>query len=277
MREFMSLLASVSIDRAPTDELAVYLEMDFERFVLTFDAVGGWSGRLLEIGANPYFLTTLLFEYSSFEVVATNSFDADAEGLFEQQMRYVRPSGEVIDRSISYHSVNVERHALPFADGSFDVVVFCEVIEHLLTDPLFALKEIHRVLRPGGGIIVSTPNVARADNVVRLAQGLNVYDPYSGYGPYGRHNREYNRHELVSLLQFAGFDVLTHFTADVHDGGVDTHREWLRSIGVSSQRWQDLGQYLFVKASKGAAPCDGYPSELFRSLTPALLRSYERQ
>src|SRR3989440_9270321 len=55
------------------------------------------------------------------------------------------------------------------------------------------------------------------ENVCRLIAGENIYDPYSGYGPYGRHNREYNRDELAKLLVFAGFEIEVLFSADVHE------------------------------------------------------------
>jgi len=45
----------------------------------------------------------------------------------------------------------------PFADNSFDIVVTFQVIEHIQDDVGF-LKEIHRVLRPGGFAIITTPN-----------------------------------------------------------------------------------------------------------------------
>lgn len=46
--------------------------------------------------------------------------------------------------------------ALPFADGSFDGVVLTEVLEHC-QDPMTAVKEVHRVLRPGGLALVTSP------------------------------------------------------------------------------------------------------------------------
>jgi SAM-dependent methyltransferase len=47
--------------------------------------------------------------------------------------------------------------ALPFPTGSFDLVWCTEVIEHL-RDPVFTLSEIRRVLKPGGKLLLTTPN-----------------------------------------------------------------------------------------------------------------------
>jgi ubiquinone/menaquinone biosynthesis C-methylase UbiE len=45
---------------------------------------------------------------------------------------------------------------MPFGDGSFDTVIVADVIEHVAS-PRHTLKEIHRVLRPGGRMICVTP------------------------------------------------------------------------------------------------------------------------
>ncbi|MBT8228697.1 MAG: methyltransferase domain-containing protein, partial [Bacteroidia bacterium] len=46
---------------------------------------------------------------------------------------------------------------LPFEEGTFDIVVSSEVIEHV-PDPLKAITEMHRVLKPGGILVLTTPN-----------------------------------------------------------------------------------------------------------------------
>lgn len=57
---------------------------------------------------------------------------------------------------------------LPFQDASFDVVVVCEVFEHLF-DPLGAAREARRVLRPQGDLLITVPNIAHWRNRADMA------------------------------------------------------------------------------------------------------------
>jgi len=65
---------------------------------------------------------------------------------------------------------NVEQ-GLPFDDEAFDVVIFGEVIEHLV-DPDAALQHVSRVLARGGKLIVTTPNLASWFNRLLLLVGV---------------------------------------------------------------------------------------------------------
>jgi ubiquinone/menaquinone biosynthesis C-methylase UbiE len=75
--------------------------------------------------------------------------------------------------------------SLPFPDSEFDVVVSMETFEHL-AHPKEFLRELRRVLRPGGPVVVSTP--------LNNSPGrLRPQNPY--------HIREYSTEEFAGLLQ----------------------------------------------------------------------------
>jgi 2-polyprenyl-3-methyl-5-hydroxy-6-metoxy-1,4-benzoquinol methylase len=117
------------------------------------------------------------------------------------------------------------------------VCLFCEVIEHLVQDPAWALFNLASRLRVGGHIILTTPNPARLENISRLIfHSGSPGDPISGYGIHGRHNREYTLDELTSLLTGTGFKVLRSRTIDVAPG------PWSKAAEVSG-----YGQYILIQ------------------------------
>jgi 2-polyprenyl-3-methyl-5-hydroxy-6-metoxy-1,4-benzoquinol methylase len=65
----------------------------------------------------------------------------------------------------SWLTANIEE--MPFADASFDTVFSCETVEHVAR-PRVALRELARVLRPGGHLFLTTPNYLNVWGVYRL-------------------------------------------------------------------------------------------------------------
>src|SRR5690606_12190776 len=63
------------------------------------------------------------------------------------------------DAGLDLRRCDIEREPMPAEDGSFEAVVFNELFEHLRIDPIFTLSEVHRVLKPGGLLYLSTPNL----------------------------------------------------------------------------------------------------------------------
>ncbi len=100
---------------------------------------------------------------------------------------------------------DIERNAFPHPDESFDLVLCLQVLEHLAVDPMAMMSEVNRVLKPGGTFLLTTPNVVRYSNVVRLMLGENPYGwaAYNGYDG-NRHNREYAPAEIHRLLCAGG-------------------------------------------------------------------------
>jgi glycosyltransferase involved in cell wall biosynthesis/SAM-dependent methyltransferase len=241
-----ALVSSVLVEDAPPGEMKGYVESDFKRFVYTLGLVPERTGlSVLELGANPYFMTVMLSKFRDAKLELANFFDnSRTDG---NQKVFIKQTGEVVN--FPYKQFNVEQDVFPYADNSFDVVMFCEIIEHLLSDPVHALLEIRRVLKPGGVMVLTTPNVARLDNVRRVIAGENIYDPYSGYGPYGRHNREYTPQDLASLISANGFQIETLFTADVNAGLQSSNISIETVAPLVRHRQPDLGQYIFCQST----------------------------
>lgn len=264
--EILASLMSIQIDQSPRGELESYASVDCDRFLYTLSMLPEHVPmRVLEIGAGPYFTTMLGRWYRPMlRWEYTNYFGGE---LAQQKQRITidNPAGLTESFDLEYWNVNVETMALPFADASFDLVLFCEVLEHMTNDPLACLLEIKRVLRPNGQLIVTTPNVARLENVARLVVGQNLYDPYSGYGPYGRHNREYSQHELYYLLLHAGFETEMMFTGDVHVNNACALVPEDKLEELLGWRASSLGQYLFFRAINAGVAETRRPTWLYRS------------
>jgi SAM-dependent methyltransferase len=105
--------------------------------------VGGPGQRILDLGCRDGALTQAYLDGN--DVVGV---DADREAL-----------AEAAKLGIETHWADLDQ-PLEFADGSFDVVVAGELLEHL-RDPLRLIAEIRRVLRPGGTFVASVPNAYR--------------------------------------------------------------------------------------------------------------------
>lgn len=118
------------------------------------------------------------------------------------------------EHGVDYRECNVGSQPLPFEENSFDFVVYTDVIEHHSFSPKRVLAEIHRVLSPGGEVIVTTPNHASIYNRLLLLSGKSVNDNFDSYfdaaaalPTYFGHHREYTRAELRLALQKTGFRV----------------------------------------------------------------------
>lgn len=81
--------------------------------------------------------------------------------------------------------------ALPHADGTYDLVTALDVVEHF-DDDVAALREIHRVLRPGGTALVFVPAF------------MWLWGPQDDVS---EHRRRYTRPQIVERLRQAGFEV----------------------------------------------------------------------
>lgn len=159
------------------------------------------EGRLLSIGSEPGHIELLLGRFYGFKNITGLTYRASPE--FKRRMAAF---------GIEMAECDVESEPIPGADAAFDSIVFLEALEHMFLGVPFALKELRRVLKQGGTMVLSTPNQAQFRNRIKLMQGKSINWPLDGEKKFfkkpvhARHNREYTAKEVAYLLKEAGFE-----------------------------------------------------------------------
>jgi len=93
---------------------------------------------------------------------------------------------------------------LPYGDGSFDIVFMGETLEHCIrTD--FVLSEVNRVLRIGGHLVITVPNVA---SLISIAMVTFNHHPFLGSGYRTGHVRDFTTRSLREALSNNGFRLI---------------------------------------------------------------------
>ena len=113
---------------------------------------------------------------------------------------------EPLQHFVNVFDGNVMTARLPYDDASADVVLAGEILEHVVDTEGF-LREIHRMLAPGGALVLSTPNIFWAKNRVRLLLGRypDALEYRSRYGADFGHVRIFGPEQLQELLGETGF------------------------------------------------------------------------
>jgi SAM-dependent methyltransferase len=209
----------------------------------------------------PYAFTLLMKRFHGYALSQVDFF----AGARQQHREVIRLPARGETHEFVSELCDVEREDLPFPDETFAGALCCEVLEHLTTDPVAMLAEIHRVLRPDGWLVLTTPNVASLANVLDLVHGRNIYRPYElAFGPTWRHNREYTPAEVGELLAGCGFSV-EHVSVEDIDPRSDrrplAHRalRWLLRVGYG----RDYREQIYVRARRGSRFRWHYPPSLF--------------
>ncbi len=225
--------------------------------------------RLLDVGAGPATITADLAEIVGAEGVV-------ALEVSESALAVTRAG--LTERGLTQVGLQVgDAHALPFADGSFDVVHAHQVLQHL-RDPVHALRELARVTRPGGVVATrdsdyggftwhpASPALQRwLELYQRLARGLGA-EPDAG-----RHYRAW--------ADAAGLDEVTITTsvwtyADAESvswwGGLWAERS-LASDFATRARGAGVDQATLESISAGWRGWAAHPDALFTVPSTELL------
>jgi SAM-dependent methyltransferase len=186
-------------------DLGLYLHNHSNRLAFDLDYVQQYQPQrcaILEIGAWPFFLTNALQKLG----YAVTGLDK----IIETTVPLIAAAGVPVVKC------DLEKEAMPLPDESFDVVLFNEIFEHLRADLIRVVRDILRVLKPGGMLMLSTPNLRSLLGLRNLlidgeacANRGDLFDEYSGATEGGAmgHVREYTPVEVTKFLRRCGFTI----------------------------------------------------------------------
>ena len=238
-----------------------YFNTHLDRYLTTLEVLPGASDgqRLLELGAAFHHLTPALVRWKGYhDIRCSDVWEGDAQC----QRRVVSDDGQE-ELVFTVDNFDVQLSPWPYPDSTFDVVLCCEMLEHLVHDPMQAFSEVNRILKESGRLLLTTPNIASAKSVESILRGESpyVYGKYEVAGlPTDRHNREYTPGEVLRIVQAAGFDVES----------LQTRNSWwtdrgsaLRHLVAAGFSIALRGDDIFCLARKTGSVQDRYPEEFY--------------
>ncbi|SDH76506.1 Methyltransferase domain-containing protein [Sinosporangium album] len=151
------------------------------------------------------------------------AFDMDVAELetVANMFAAMREAGEVPEGATG-ETVKGDALDMPFPDGSFDHVIAAEVLEHI-PDDMAAMREIARVLRPGGTAAVTVPSFLPERICWALSEQYHTAP--------GGHIRIYTLAELKAKLKATGLVIGPHH----HAHGLHSPYWWIKcAVGVDN-------------------------------------------
>ena len=251
---------------AAGEDSAGYLHTHSTRLLKTLEITppGGPEDRVLEMGA--YLQIT--------PALRTKKGYGEVRGCYygtlgrSDRRSVTSAEGEVFECTIDHF--DAEKDPFPYPDAHFTTVICGELIEHLFEDPMHLMSEVNRILKPGGHLVLTTPNIAALRGISGILQGYHpgffhaYIRPAEGTGEVdARHNREYAPREIHLLLENSGFEVALLETGEFRD---EPHPEfgWILHLLERYRLSTALrGDGIYAVGRKTGAVRERYPGWLY--------------
>lgn len=191
----------------PQSPAGIYFEAHSTRLIRTVQLIppGDSGSRILELGCYMQITPALRGLLGYAEV--RGGYMGCAGEWHRSSVSSI--DGEEFTCTIDLFNCEVDRY--PYPSESFDTVICCELLEHLAKDPMHMMSEIHRILKPNGTLVLTTPNAVSIRALRAVMQGVhpNLFNKYvmPVLLPETKHVREYTPKELLRLFADSGFSV----------------------------------------------------------------------
>ena len=168
------------------------------------------SGRVLEIGAFTG-VVSLTLNRLGYDVTAHDI----PLVIMDPEMQVLLHSNRV-----STVCFNLQNTPYDLPDAAFDAIICCEVLEHLAFNPIPVVRELKRILKPGGVIYIATPNFASLVHRLALLKGRSFNNSPEHFVwalnstsamSVGLHWKEYTKRELLMFFELEGMRCVRHY------------------------------------------------------------------
>ncbi len=244
---------------------ASYVESHLTRLMHTIEITppGAAEDRILEMGAYMQITPALKTRLGYGEV--RGSYLGRLGEFTEREAR--SRSGETFACRIDHYDAEKDRY--PYPDGFFTTVLCCELLEHLYDDPMHMMAEINRILKTGGRLVLSTPNICSTRSIGAALLGYHpgLFHQYVRPDKDGnidpRHAREYAPRDVHALLEAAGFAIeLLETGPYLEQPNLD--QEWVRKLFERNELSNHLRGDVIYGIGKKTGPVKlRYPPELY--------------
>ena len=249
-------------------EMEGYVRLHLNRLVRTIEIIppaDPAGGSVLEMGCYVQ-ITPALERYLGYRQIRGCYYGPGGRSDFKTV--YSR-SGESFSCWVDLF--DAEKDLYPYPDAAFDTVLCCELIEHLYHDPMHMMSEINRILKPGGYLVLTTPNIAGARALQALLQGYHpglfhtYVVPKAGSEADPRHNREYAPRDVRALMENSGLEVVRLETGWFEPD--DANRYTQADLLLTQEgRSPDLrGDIIYAVGRKVGPVRERFPVELYTS------------
>jgi 2-polyprenyl-3-methyl-5-hydroxy-6-metoxy-1,4-benzoquinol methylase len=174
-----------------------YVHNHMDRFVRTFELISEVTTKemnVLDVGIHAGYLAILVRRLIGCSV---SGIDIKTPWFSHWKRRYD-------DNGIEVKPCDLSKERIPIPATQFDVVMFCEELEHLSVHPQFVLDEINRVSTPTAALVLSTPNIVSLPNRLMILTGKSPTRAEWGELGLG-HFKLYTYDECITLLKEAGY------------------------------------------------------------------------
>ncbi len=151
-------------------------------------------------------------------------------------------AGAVVPDTVVHHHFEIDLNYLGpnqlLPQNQYHIILFCEVLEHLYTDPVWVLKQLQQLLTPGGYIILQTPNAVALGKRIQMVMGRNPFQQIASHRQ--NHFREYTGPELLTICQQAGLEPRSVGYHNYFDPAYTVWHRLYRHLGILVPRsWRD--------------------------------------